>query len=138
MYPAGRHSTCRVKIPEADGGGRAAPDPRVCGLRSGVGEGLEPEGGHLVLFVADAQREMMQGATKDCVGAMVERLKGQYVAVPPHKHRPCAGQFIGQLQRRPAAVLCLVEGCFAALSVLENCSRKSFKGNSWESKSCPG
>jgi len=60
------------------------------------------------------------------------------VAVPPDEHRRCAGQVIGQLRRQAAVVLCLVEGCSAALSVLENCSRKSLEGNSGESKNCPG
>jgi hypothetical protein len=38
--------------PPVDGGdGRAAPDPGLRRRRSGVGAGLEPESGHLVLFV---------------------------------------------------------------------------------------
>ncbi len=32
------------------------------------------------------------------------------------------------------AVLCLVEGCLAALNVLENCSRNFSEGSSGESK----
>ncbi len=51
---------------------------------------------------ADARREMMQGAAKDGVGAMVERLKRRYMAVPPHELCWCAGQVVGQLRRQPA------------------------------------
>jgi hypothetical protein len=40
--------------------------------------------------------------------------------------------------RREAAVLCLVAVCSTALSVLENCSRKIFEGNSGESRNWPG
>jgi hypothetical protein len=43
-----------------------------------------------------------------------------------------------KLRRRAAAVLCLVAECSAALSVLENCSRKVLGGSSGESKNCPG
>ncbi len=39
---------------------------------------------------------------------------------------------------RAAAVLCLVAVCLAALSVLENCSRKILGGISGESKNWPG
>jgi hypothetical protein len=92
--PASSRSPWRAKIPEADGGRRAASDPGLRRRRSGVGAGFEPEGGHLVLLVADAQSEMVQGGAKDGVGAIVERLK------PPHKHRRCAGQVVGQLRRQ--------------------------------------
>jgi len=85
------------EIPEADGGGQAAPD---YGLRSVVGAGFEPEGGHLVLLVADTQREMMQGAAKDGVGAIIEQLKRRYVAVLLHEHRRYAGEVVGQTRRR--------------------------------------
>jgi hypothetical protein len=74
MYTAGRRGSWRGKIPEADGGGRAAPDPGLRGLCCRVGAGLESEGGHLVLPVADAQHEVMQGAAKDGVGAVIQRL----------------------------------------------------------------
>jgi hypothetical protein len=43
---------------------------------------------------------MVQGAVKDGIGAVVERLKRRHVAVPPHKHRRCAGQVVGQLRRQ--------------------------------------
>ena len=86
MYPAGHCGSWREKISEADGGGRATPDPGLRGRRSGVGEGFEPEGGHLVLLVADAQREVVQGAVKNGVGAVIKGLKWRYVAVPPHEH----------------------------------------------------
>ncbi len=54
MYPAGRRGPQRGKIPEADGGRLAAPDPGLRGRRGGVGAGFEPECGNLVLLVADA------------------------------------------------------------------------------------
>jgi hypothetical protein len=47
--------------------------------------------------------EMMQGAAKDGIGAVVERLEWQYVAIPPQKHCRCTGDVVGQLQRQPAA-----------------------------------
>jgi hypothetical protein len=81
---------------------------------------------------------VMQGAVKDSVGAVVERLERRCVAVPPHKHHRCVGEVIRQLRRRAAAVLFTVEGGSVALSVLENCSRKSLEGNSGESKNWPG
>ncbi len=49
------------------------------------------------------------------------------MAVLPHEHHRCAGEVIRQLRRWVAAVLCLVEVCSAALSVLEKCSRKIFE-----------
>jgi hypothetical protein len=118
---------CTLRAAAAPGGGnpgsgwrrRAAPDPGLHRRRSGVGAGFEPEGGHLVLLVTDGQHEVMQGVAKDSVGAVIEWLKWRYVAVPPHDHRRCAGKVVWQLRRRSAA-----------LSVLENCSRKSFEGNS--------
>ncbi len=57
-------------------------------------------GGQFVLLVADAQREMVQGAAKDGVGAIIERLKWRHVAVPPHEHCRCACQVVGQLRRQ--------------------------------------
>jgi hypothetical protein len=74
MYPAGRCGPWRGKVPEVDGSGRAAPDPGLRGRRCRVSAGLETEGGHLVLPVADAQREVVQGAAKDGVGAVIQRL----------------------------------------------------------------
>ncbi len=119
-------------------GRRPAPDPGLRGRRCGVGAGLESEGGHLVLLVADAQREVVQGAANDGVGAGVQRLERRYVSVPPHEHRRCAGEVVGQLQWPLAAELCPVAVCSAALSVLENCSRKMLEGSSGESKNWPG
>ncbi len=86
MYPAGRCGPRRGKIPEADRGERAAPDPWLRWQRSGVGAGFEPEAGHLVLLVTNAQREVIQGAGKDGVEAYVELLKRRYVVVPPDEH----------------------------------------------------
>ncbi len=138
VYPVDRHSPWWGKIPEADGGKQAAPDPGLRRRRCGVGAGLESEGGHLVLLVADAQHEVVQGAENDSVWAVVHLLERRYVSVPPHEHRRCAGEIVGQLRRRAAAVLCLVAVCSAALSDLENCSRKILKGSSGESKNWPG
>jgi hypothetical protein len=120
----GRRGPWWGKIPEADGGGRAAPDPGLRRRRCGVGAELESEGGHLVLLVADAQHEVVQGEANYSVWAVVHRLERRYVSVPPHEHGRCAGEIIGQLRRRAVAVLCLVAVCSAALSVLENCSKK--------------
>ncbi len=61
---------------------------------------------------ADAQHEMMQGAAKDGIGAVVERLEQQYVAtrltntVGPRARSSgsCGGS------RRPEALLCLSGG----------------------------
>ncbi len=138
VYPAGRRGPWWRKIPEADGCGRAASDPGLCRRLCGVGAGLESEGGHLVLLVVDAQREVVQGVANDGVWAVVHRLERRYMSVPPHEHHRCAGKVIGQLRRRSAAVLCLVAVCLAALSVLENCSRKILEGSSVESKNWPG
>jgi hypothetical protein len=134
MYPASRRGPWQGEIPEADVSGWAAPDPGLRRLSGRVGAGFEPESGHFVLLVADAQREVMQRAAKDGVGAVVER---RYVAVLPHEHRRYASKVIRQLRQWAAAVLCLVKGCLAALSVLENCSRKSLEGKSGESKIWP-
>jgi hypothetical protein len=60
------------------------------------------EGRHLVLLVADAQREVMQGAANNGVGAVIKQLERRYMAIPPHKHRHCAGEVIRQLQQWPA------------------------------------
>ena len=136
MYPACRRGPWRGKIPEADGGGRAAPDPGLRRWRGRVGAGFEPEGGHLVFLVDDAQCEVMQGAAKDSVGAVIQQRR--YVSDLPYKHRRSAGEVGGQLRQRPAAVLCLMAECSAALSVLENCSRKVLGGISGESKNWPG
>ncbi len=138
VYPAGHCGPRRREIPEADGGGRAAPDPGWPGWRCRIRAGFESEGRHLVHLVTDVQREVVQGAANDGVGAVVQRLEWRYVAVPPHEHCRRAGEVVGQLRRRAAAVLCLVAECSAALSVLENCSRKIFGGISGESKNWPG
>jgi hypothetical protein len=120
-------------------GGRAAPDPGLHGRRCRVGAGLQSEGGHLVLPVADAQREVVQGMPKDGVGAVIQQLEWRYVSVPPYKHRRARARSAGSCGggRRAAAVLCLVAECSAALSVLENCSRKVLEGSSGESKNWP-
>jgi hypothetical protein len=132
MYPAGNSGPGRGKSRKQTAAGRRPPDPGLRVRRFRVGAGFELEGRHLVLLVTDAQREVMQGAAVVGVGAVVKWLERRYVAVPPHKHRRCTGQVVGQLLQRAAAVLCLVEVCSAALSVLENCPRKNFEGNSGE------
>jgi hypothetical protein len=75
MYPAGCRGPWRWKIPEADSDGRAVPDPGLHRRRGRVGAGFEPEGGHLVFLVDNAQCEVMQGAAKDGVGAVLELLE---------------------------------------------------------------
>ncbi|MFO0007168.1 MAG: hypothetical protein ACK559_39250, partial [bacterium] len=72
MYPAGRHGTRRGEVPEAYGGGRAAPNSGQRGRRSGVGEWFESEGRHLVHPVADAQREVVKRTANDVVGTVVQ------------------------------------------------------------------
>jgi hypothetical protein len=84
MYPAGRRGPGWGKIPKADGGGLPAPDPGLRRMCCRVSAGLESEGRHLVLLVADAQREVMQGAANDSLGAVVKGLEQRYVAVLPH------------------------------------------------------
>ncbi len=44
----------------------------------------------------------MQGSANDGVGAVIKQLERRYMAVPPHEHRRCAGEVIGQLQRWPS------------------------------------
>jgi len=75
MYPAGCRGPWRWKIPEVDSDGWAAPDPGLHRQRGRVGAGFEPEGGHLVFLVDNAQCEVMQGAAKDGVGAVLELLE---------------------------------------------------------------
>jgi hypothetical protein len=119
---------------------RAAPDPGQRRRRCRVCAGLESEGRHLVLLIADAQCEVVQGAANDGVGAVVQRLEQRYVAVSPHEHSQCTGEVIRQLQRRSTGgggVVSSGSGS-AALSVLENCSRKILEGRSGESKIWPG
>ncbi len=138
VYPAGCHGPRQWEIAEADSRGRAAPDPGQRGRRCRIRAGLESEGRHLILLVADAQREVVQGAANDGVGAIVQQLEWRYVAIPPHEYCRCVGEVIGKLRRRPVAMLCLVAECSAVLSVLENCSRKVLEGSSGESKNWPG
>jgi hypothetical protein len=74
-YPAGCRSPWRGKIPEADGGGQATPDPGLRGRHCRVCAGLESEGRHLALLVANAQLEVVHGVANDGVGAVVQRLE---------------------------------------------------------------
>jgi hypothetical protein len=61
------------------------------------------------------------------------------MAVPSDGHRRCTSQGVCSCGggRWAAAVLCPVDGCSAALSVLENCSRNFCEGSSGESKNWP-
>jgi hypothetical protein len=121
------------KILEADGGGRAAPDPGLHGRRCGVGAGLESEGGHLVLLVADAQREVVQGAAKDGVGAVVQRLERRYVSVMPHKHHRSAGEVGRQLPRRSGGGGGVVSSgsMFGSTQCLRKLLKKNFERKFW-------
>jgi hypothetical protein len=101
VYPAGRHGPRRREVPEAYGGGREAPNPGQRRRRCRIRAWFESEGRHLVHLVADAQREVVKGAADDGVGTVVQRLERRYVAVPPHEHRRCAGEVVGQPWRRP-------------------------------------
>jgi hypothetical protein len=125
MYPAGRRSPWRGKIPEADSSGRAAPDPVLCRRRCRDSAGLVPEGRHLVLLVVDAQREVVQGAANDGVGAILQRLERRYVAVPPHEHCWCADEVIGQLRQRQAGSggVVSIGKMFSSTQCLKTCSR---------------
>jgi hypothetical protein len=75
---------------------------------------------------------VVQGAAKDGVGAFVERLEQRYVALPPDKHSQCAGPIIWQLQWQLAGR----SGVVSSGRVFG--STQFFKGNSEESKNCPG
>ncbi len=92
VYPVGCHGPWWGKIPEADGGGRAAPDPGLRRRRIRVRAGLESEGGHLVLLVADAQREVVQGAANDGVGAVIQRLERAARGRPASQTPPVRGR----------------------------------------------
>jgi hypothetical protein len=71
LYPVGRRSPRRGQIMEVDSGGRAALNPGKSRRCCRIGTGLESEGRHLVLLVADAQHEVMLGAGNDGVGAFI-------------------------------------------------------------------
>jgi hypothetical protein len=105
-----------------------APDPGLHGRCCRVGAGLESEGRHLVLLVANAQREVMQGAANNGVGAVIKQLERRYMAVPPHKHRQCVGEVIRQLQWRPAAGGSVVSsgGMFGSTQCLRKFVKKNF------------
>jgi hypothetical protein len=129
VYPACCHGTRRREVPEAYGGGRAAPNSRQRGRRCGIGAWFESEGRHLVHPVADAQREVVEGAANDGVGTVVQRLERRYVAVSPHEHHRSAGKVVGQPQRRLAGG----SGIVSSGSVFGStqCLRKLFKKKFW-------
>ncbi len=85
-----------AEILEADGGGQAS-DPGQRRRLCRIGAGLESEGRHLVLLVADAQCEVLKEAANDGLGAIVQWVERRYVAVPPLANRLCAGEIIRQL-----------------------------------------
>jgi hypothetical protein len=97
--PGGPSRPLAVRNPGSSGG-RAAPDPGLRRRRCRVGAGLESKGRHLILLVANAQCEVVQGGANDSTGVVVQRLERRYVAVPPHEHRRCAGEVIGQLRQQ--------------------------------------
>ncbi len=133
MYLAGRRGRRRREILEADSGGRAAPDPGKRGQRCRISAGLESEGRHLVLLVADAQCKVVQGVANDGVGAVVQRVERRYVAVPPHEHCWCAGEVIGKLRRRPADGGGVVSSgrVFGSTQCLGKFLKKSFGRKFW-------
>jgi hypothetical protein len=95
------------------------PDPGLRRRRCRVGEGLESEGRHLVLLVADVQREVVQGAANDSIGANYSSWS------PVTWPSRLTSTFSARVRSwaAAAAVLCLVEVCSAALSVFlkKNC-----------------
>ncbi len=129
VYPAGPPQ----KILEADDGGQAAPDPGYCGRHCRIGAGLESEGRHLVLLVADEQCEVVQGAGNDSVGTVVKRLEQRYMAVQPHKHCRCADEVIGKLRRQLAGSGGVVSSgrVFGSTQCLRKLLKKSFRRKFW-------
>jgi hypothetical protein len=119
------------KILEADGGGRAAPDPGYRGRRCRIGAGLEWEGRHLVLLVAKAQREVVPGAANDSVGTVVQRLKRRYMAIQPHEHCQCANEVVGKLRRRLAGRVVSSGRVFGSTQCLRKLLKKSFGRKFW-------
>ena len=126
VYPAGCHGPRRWKVPEADGGGRAAPNSGQRGRRSWVGAGFESEGRDLVHPVADAQCEVVERAANDGVGTVVQRLERRYVAVSPHEHHRSAGEVVGQAGGGSVVSSGSVFGS-------TQCLRKLFKKKFWRS-----
>ena len=126
MYQAGCHSSRRREVPEAYGGGRAAPNPGQRGQRCGISAWFE---GHLVHLVADAQREVVEGAAVDGVGTVLQRLERRYVAITPHEYHRCVGEVVGQSRRRLAGGGSVVSG--GSVFGSTQCLRKFFKNNFW-------
>ncbi len=83
----------------------------------------------LLLLVADALHEVVQGAANDGVGTVVQRLERRYVAVPPHEHCRCAGEVVGQLRRRLAGGGGVVSSgrVFGSTQCLRKLLKKSWK-----------
>ncbi len=69
------------EIPEADG---SRWEPLTLGCAGGaVGSVQVFSRSETLVLVADVQREVMQGAANDGVGAVIKQLERQYMAVPP-------------------------------------------------------
>jgi hypothetical protein len=94
VYPAGRHSAPRRKIPKGDGGRQRTPGPGLPRRRCGLMQGFSWRVDTLSLFVADVQGEMVQGSAKDGIGAVIER---RDMAVPLDEHHRRVGQGVWQL-----------------------------------------
>ena len=133
VYPAGCRSSRRREVPEAYGGGRAAPNPGQRRRRCRIRAWLESEGRHLVHLVADAQREVVEGAADDGVGTVVQRLERLHVAVPPHEHHRCAGEVVGQPRQRLAGGGGVVSSgsVFGSTQCLRELLKKNFGGYFW-------
>ena len=133
VYPAGCHSSRRREVPEAYGGGRAAPNSWQRGRRSRVGAGFESEGRDLVHPVAGAQSEVVKRTANDGVGAVVQGFERRYVAVSPHEHHRSAGKVIRQPRRRLAGGGSVVSGnsMFGSTQCLRKLLKKSFGRKFW-------
>jgi hypothetical protein len=115
---------------EAYGGGRAAPNPGQRRRRCRIHAWFESEGRHLVHLVADAQREVVEGAAVDGVGTVLQRLERRYVAITPHEYHRCVGEVVGQSRRRLAGGGSVVSGgsVFGSTQCLRKLLKKNFGG----------
>ncbi len=130
MYTAGRHSPPAAGSVRRRAGG---PEPWAAPAALQDPCWFESEGGHLVHLVADAQREVVEGAAVDGVGTVLQRLERRYVAVPPHEHHRCTGEVIGQPRRRLAGGGGVVSSgsVFGSTQCLRKLLKKNFGGYFW-------